>query len=472
MSQSHGEGIKYNCLHRYNPAHKFTIAIDWLQFAVRLKLGKLMVLGTDFEYGTFRWIYTGHGTQHYKWLYHLYRGNEHMFTLQISPKKSKDETITIVKLENHLLYGKWHNEVYHFNHYCVDQMIRISRLDIAIDGLNYLRPLLKETRIDIDDNRQYKMIGKSTLSAYKFNRLTGMPNGYKLGSPKGNKQVVVYNKSKELEKGNKPYIKDFWKRNGLSIKDGDVDRFEARMLSGFLSRLTFDSDQTLTPMQIIENLRSDAFKLGIVTLFTNNFFEFVYKNSKNTTHCKRIDVLPKKTSEMYLSKLKKRDTVYKSKLTIHNMYKQVCDEKMNVEDAIVVMKNLLQQHDMYEWYEKVIVKYDKDYEGNETYKSYMHGLAGIKPAEIAEKRYTEYVRHGELLATFNRRYNREKNRFVVVHDARANGARVLFSFRKRRVRKADAKQPLTMLVEGLPCPIPPVTAPNNPTTYVQQQITF
>lgn len=393
------KAFKYNCLHAYKTGSPYTVAIDWLQYAAHFKIDRLM-LGTDFTKHGYRWLFQGHGTKHYKFLYHIYKGNDQVFTVEVTPHKSKDNSIGLVRLDNWLLYRDWYSENSEFISAFIDSVVRVSRLDIAIDGMGHVRDLLHECTSGQVHN--YKLLGKSKINAYDLNRITGLANGYRIGTPKGHKQISIYNKSKELAKGNKPYIKQYWERNGL--KDENTIRFECRMKSGFLTRVIHAPEmhndagqkgQVYTPELLFAELQSPGFLLSLVELFLQGFFEFRYTDDKNVKRCTPIQIVPDAAYQMQKSKLEKRPTNYKARLTIHNLYAQVCDQKVNIDDAIAVMTEQLRLHELYDWYATKIPEYDRLYvDHSGKLKSQLHALVGTK--DFAEKENLFIERHLKL----------------------------------------------------------------------------
>ncbi len=368
------KAFKYNCLHAYKNT-PYTVVIDWLQYTCRFNT-TFMNMGVDFTHKDYRWLHMG-ATKHYKHLYHVYQANTHLFTVQITPHKGKDERIGLVKFENFLLYGDWYAYHQDFTRVYVDDIVRISRLDIALDGMTHIRDLIAECTSGREHD--YKMIGKTDINSIKLNRRTGKAQGYTIGSIKGHKRAVIYNKTKELAKGNKPYIPDYWRRNGLQQKE-DVYRFECRMKSGFLGRVLNANGEHYTPASFIHELRSDALKISVVDLFLKGFFEFIYKDDTNVSRCTRVQIIPKATFKHHKSPLEKKPTNYKARLTIHNLYMQLCSGHGSPEDAIGVMAEQLAYYDLHDWYASKIQDYNRLYvDVTGTMKPVLHSLVGLKP---------------------------------------------------------------------------------------------
>lgn len=379
------DGFKYNCHHGYNE-QPYTLALDWLQYAAHFKV-EGVILGTDIYKQGFRMLYQGHGTQHYKHLYHVYYGNEMLFVLELSPRKSKDESIGLLKFENHVLYGLWYEWHYKFSEAFITDIIRISRVDIALDGLNNVRELLADW-LTPQLQHNYKLLGKSVINGYNFNRITKKPEGFRIGSIKGNKQISIYNKTKEIKKGNKPYIKKHWERNGLTIPE--VYRFECRMKNGFLTRVILSSNkQKLTSAEMLIELQSPAFCLSMVHLFIKGFFEFKYMDDKNVTRCKPIKFLPENTFNMERTPLEKRPTNYKAKLTIHNMYQQCITNKVNTEDALKIMSEQLRNFELWDWYANKLQDFQRLY--ITTDGKLINSLSGLAYGKPREQKLHEYA---------------------------------------------------------------------------------
>lgn len=94
------------------------------------------------------------------------------------------------------------------------------RVDIALDGVNALAPLKMVVQERLD------LTGSHTFCNYynKSHKLTG----FDIGSRESNKWLTCYDKTKELERSNKTYIKKFWQKSKL-MQLGNVERLELKL---------------------------------------------------------------------------------------------------------------------------------------------------------------------------------------------------------------------------------------------------
>jgi hypothetical protein len=111
----------------------------------------------------------------------------------------------------------------------------VTKLDIAIDGLNYIPDFLNAFNKQNGIEKKIRMVGKARFSAKVLDKERMYYENFQVGTNKSDKQVTVYLKTSELAASQKEYIKDFWFKNGLRPGPKDkVYRVELRMRSKFL----------------------------------------------------------------------------------------------------------------------------------------------------------------------------------------------------------------------------------------------
>lgn len=355
-----GEGYKYNCPHHFKPGTKHTAAIDWFQLSAQLTdTIDQSLIGTTFNYGAWQFYNEDKGTRDYVHSYTIKNGNKAYFKIQLSPRNSKEFRTCLIRVENWLFYDlKGWKTIRDFIYSATSKINHISRLDIALDGLNHTYDLMNDWMTDTNLDYGVKLIGKSTVRPYQVNRITKRPEGYKIGT--GDKIISIYNKTKDIPRTSKHYIKEYWYQNGLDINKTNY-RFEMRLYSGYLKGLKVE-DQFITPEFVLDNADKYAFQIGLVRLATIGIFEWVYMDNKNVTRCSRVDLFP--TGILDMARVRAAPPIgspYKAKMTIHNMYLQVCSKIIGKEEGIAVIKENLNQFQLYDWYKIAVQKYCKMY---------------------------------------------------------------------------------------------------------------
>lgn len=161
------------------------------------------------------------GIKHFKHCYQVLLNGEPFLQISTSPRASiMDANLSTIKVENFWLYRRgWITCLGYVLEELNATLKNITRLDICVDGGLFLNDFSKLL------NRKYLKLGKAGISAI-YNSDCSIQGGY-IGSKASNKFCKVYDKTLELKKGNmiKPYIPEFWAKNGISSKDR-VERLE------------------------------------------------------------------------------------------------------------------------------------------------------------------------------------------------------------------------------------------------------
>ncbi len=358
------EGFKYNCPHAYNTSLPYTVNLDWLQLGVSLADGASgLELGEDFTRGKYRYVCAATGTQHYKYRYDIYKGNDLHYSLEVCPrnKGAKDELNSILKLENWLLYADWHTELTAFIATNIKEVLRISRVDIAVDGANHIYNLMCDYMTGKSDTYGVKMLGKSKITAHEINRLTRRPKGFSIGSKKGNKQIAIYNKTQDIVRTSKNYIRDFWGLNGLDITAENY-RFEMRVKNNFLRQLSGDMlPADYTPLSVLNLLKDTAFQLDLVRKSCDSFFDWVYIDDINATRCTPVNLLGFPSYDFKRTPLVYNGTAYKAKMQVHNTFFQVAKEIVGIEEGIAIISKQLETYELHDWYTNRMHDFAKRY---------------------------------------------------------------------------------------------------------------
>ena len=145
----------------------------------------------------------------------------------------------------------------------------IVKVDIAIDCINH--NLIQF--IDKWQNSKYiRCKGrKKQLSTTQLNE----NKTYYMGSNKADKQIRIYNKSKELELSHKDYIKDFYYLNGLDYLLNTVERLELSLKGDLVRNIDLYS------------LNNPDYLASVIQTEFKNYFEFESNYLRNGKRVKK-----------------------------------------------------------------------------------------------------------------------------------------------------------------------------------------
>lgn len=241
---------------------KYTISIDWLEatFSGRfLHLREYEEPRDVLEFGysgvaMMRDIARWNGTKHYKYAYRMILNGEEIGTILTHPRaKILDRNLSQMRIDNHVLYQKG----------AIDQMLyvadtiavtmnNLTRLDIAIDGVNFISDYSNVIQ------GKYKKIGRAKMATE--HQPNGDVEGFYIGRRSSEKFLRGYNKTKELVQASnsKDYIKQFWERNNLDMTRGDIERLEIVMKAKAIKRIKdFDLNQLDKPSYLAGIMRTE-----------------------------------------------------------------------------------------------------------------------------------------------------------------------------------------------------------------------
>ena len=300
-----------------------------------------------------------------------------------------------VEFINHSLYSGVWIEVYNL---LIEQGLvykAASRIDIAIDGVGYLKKLMnvyaKQTK-----EKQIIRLKNSSQTRARFSAKVLNPSsmefeGFHIGTGTGNKMITIYNKSLEIIKSGKTYIQEYWKANGLieelqdfsefekqieeiedrgydvvnldqlratAHNDNDIYRFELRMKSEAIKEI-----QNFTP----EMLMAKGGLASIVKLHCKNYFELTWCNDSNQTRCKGIEVLPYKRLEAIpITKIARveKDGLYKAKMTIHGIVSDIYNggiQKKNFNESVEMVIDRVERYQLNDYLDRKLIEWGNKY---------------------------------------------------------------------------------------------------------------
>lgn len=329
---------------------KHTVVLDWLEFMVT---GELVHYDNPLDEYTYEeagvtLVRKKRASENFKYAYEMFRLGRKFATVYCCPRSPeiiKPDFIQ-VKLENNVLYefgpvaeAKW---IFH----CMKWEVRnVTRMDVALDGAHAIQIGNQWLIGDV------KKKGKATVTTY-FNS-AGYLEGYDIGKRSSSKWMTCYVKSREIEKSNKYYIKDFWEKAGLDSEH--VERVELKLRNEEIKKIVgFD----WTRLDDFEYLAS------ILRTGCKNYFEFIEKgNDTNVTRSKVVEwcdwdaiggerlekLSTQETSELYRMKLTAKSLYFLYKATGAQYYADIAQE-------VVININCV------EWYMKRTERWDRQYE--------------------------------------------------------------------------------------------------------------
>lgn len=397
-------------------ANNYSVAVDWLSVyftdienelnrewkeneAVKLSEDVVLIYNRDKKAGS-----------DFKHLIEVHYKNEVVANFLVQPFRESWEKKQIIKLEfkNHTFYSGICWVLY-------DSLIKLlkieyrntARLDIAIDGVNYLHGLFNEYAKQ-KKTTQIMQLKNSGIDRARFNCKVMNPKNFlfenfSIGGATSRKMITIYNKTVELHKSNKKYIFEYWAKNKLIEKV--PENFEQQ--SAEVAKQTkkgkdifnipncdniyrFEMRLKSEAVQEIENfdfmkLRDIKYLVSIVKLHCRNFFELKLLTHKKLIDCETLQLLPfEQLGFDFLEKTKRaeQDDTYKAKVSIHKTVKSIYNGKIKNESineyihTIVndtaqfeirkyVLNKLLEWKDKYKIFVKKDRKEDVEYILNE-----------------------------------------------------------------------------------------------------------
>lgn len=342
-----------------------SVALDWFSVMIHLVIAEPEpdIITYTFENDIIL-LYLEHGTPVFKHSYTVLRGGEPVANLHTHCRNEKTIGAGVAKLEihNHLLYSTEWATIYLQILAALGASFRnVNRLDIAIDGVNWLHPFMNEFVKQRVKGKCIELKGKAHLSSKILRKKTMTYQNFTVGGSDSPKRITIYNKSSELERSNKQYIRTMWERAEMDTTN-DVWRIELRMNSEGV-KLIKNLD--------IGKLRSPKYLLSIFRTQTKNFFDFTYKTKdKKVTRHRPVDILCfniLKVRPLETTKRAKVDGRYKVKLGIHNAVKDLLNGTTADDDVQTMLRFIRVNTETYHlgrYITNKLPEWEKDYPGS------------------------------------------------------------------------------------------------------------
>lgn len=333
--------------------------------------------------------YYGKGNEHFKNIWHILFDGEHVATLLSHTRNPKFVRNGVCKIDfkNHLLYSQNLWPVYfHIEHALQLRYKNVSRLDIAIDGLNYLLEFVNAYVRQTADNKVVEMKGRPKVNSKVLDRRKMLYQNFQIGHAGSQKMVTIYNKSLDIVKTGKAYIQDYWIKNGIAREvlpievlgkaingettylDGyeNVFRYEIRLKG---SKVLEMQDFNITWLCNVNTLMS------LVKRHNENFFDFVFYQHSNVSKCPNCNLFPYELYDIQpikLTRIKPKDDLYKTKLSIKKNVRQLFLKNLLPDDYIVtgMMVFDIKNFELEKWYKDRLPTWINEFEAIQPDKDY------------------------------------------------------------------------------------------------------
>ena len=330
------------------------------------------------------------GTMRYAKTWKVGIGNKTIGTLFTEPRNSDfmEKCRVNFQMNNEWLYTQdWVEEFKKIVEVLQIELTNISRLDVAVDGCNdvlrfvsnylkqdkpkkvikvgqasvntqyyknelaELRELQKQLEAKIKRLERKDDTGKlftQTARALKHQDKTMVYDTITFGSRASDKYLVLYHKSKELERSQKGYIREFWERNGL-MDYGNVNRIEIRYNNKYLEHFP----EFFNDMAIVQNPEKLA---ALFFRSTERYFDFRHNTSSHVDKCKKIELIPRDILKAdYLTKVEIpiRDNLFAAKVGIKSAVMQILNNHQadKQDEYKAYVKQTIENYHLFDWYE-------------------------------------------------------------------------------------------------------------------------
>ena len=226
-----------------------------------------------------------------------------------------DQNTVHFKVSNHLLYT-------------VDYVDYIDYI-IEVLGFKYNHIVRLDTCIDCTEHNLLGFINKYFNSSKirlkgRNKKITRVTSGKEIntvyvGSINSEKYLKIYDKTLELQKSDKEYIKHYYALNGLDYKNRSVERLELTLKTKHAKFIQY------------EKLIDSDYLASIIRTHFKNFFEFEGKYKENGKMVKK-DVTPIKLCNYKTVLLQKytyipRCSIVAQKIELRRLFLNICVEK-------------------------------------------------------------------------------------------------------------------------------------------------
>lgn len=273
---------------------KYFINVDWLQFTVRGQIVSTTATEVPDNVqltGGIELVYAG--TTAGKWYRYKYlayfKGDQEPFAIIGTVGSTQKQRLhSEIKILNHRLYEE---------HWARNGLRRLIKA-LGVEGLHVTR-----LDISIDSNQNflemYKLFDKGVIQGAGRKIKTrcdknshGEIELYHWGSKNSDKSAKGYRKGKELERSNKMYIRECWRKTDLikrSCLGKHIQRFELTLRTKLCKRIFCPHSPEKLGVDIFQ-LEESAYLAGIVESQLKGWHEFVVPNPNDKNRSRWIRI--------------------------------------------------------------------------------------------------------------------------------------------------------------------------------------
>ncbi len=318
--------------------------IDWLEFMTIAE--DLSFIGVDeIKFGEFLFLDRGMGNMVFKRSYEVFYRGESCGYVFCEPRSNViREDYVQVEISNHVLYSEdWYIIAKGIMEALNLRFNNFSRVDFAVDGkLGVLEFFNNFVGAILDEDKEvlYRKKGKMKLDIGEFDSKRGRFNYIRIGSPKSDKFVVCYDKSREIDKSGKYYIREYWRKNGLV--GGGIERLEFRLKSKVLKEV---EDLTL------EKLTDKEYCWRLLRSFFEKWFEYAIEDGQKNISRKRVlRIFDFPVGGEVLRRVKVPSDVYRAKVVVKDMVYRYYRGELDVGIVWKIVEAYMDRLDLWDWF--------------------------------------------------------------------------------------------------------------------------
>lgn len=257
------------------------INIDWLSFFCQC--------GEPVNFDDYTLELKTYGTQIFEKAADVIKDNEVVAIVLWQPRSAiLPENSAMIKIKNRQLYNeKWYEIFTALEKAWFCRNIKISRIDICADFVNFKNGLFPKTLISNFLTQKFVKVGRGSFKVMGEQKKYINYQYLRFGSGSSEISAYLYNKSTELkEVKDKPYIREQWKKLN-NENNRDVWRLEfslkgksLKIVDTINGNYVVDSFKSLTDKELIANIYSFMVK---------KYFQFVIpEQQKNKSRWKKL----------------------------------------------------------------------------------------------------------------------------------------------------------------------------------------
>jgi hypothetical protein len=350
---------------------KYTLTIDWLTLSLKGVVQSLPECPVGFRQGGFTFILLSSGTRHYKHLAKIQYFGKPWGEIAFKPNSAILPADSCqLKLENCVLYEKdLRVSVQDFFTQTGFVLRSITRLDIALDFEEFRNGWSPAEFINRLANDEVSRLGRAANLDIK--RRGSEITGAVWGSMASERSFTLYNKTVELKRGNKTYITDYHRQNGLGL-GRDVWRMEARLKNPELKKLYAIEPGTgeIGQLTLLDFLSNDFLVLAFQKE-VDSYMTFVFvEGERRKSNCATVDLvkldLPP-SEQLVRFSTKPSASAFRVKVTVKALceqyYKYKNKSALSMAVQLMVENNLLEHVNrrLSWWKREFFASMDPDY---------------------------------------------------------------------------------------------------------------